>query len=209
MRLYVSGSAVQYARLSMWRVALALAAVGALLFGNPAYADHRSFGRDGHNPSCWVSSQALAAHAANYEITGPIPDNWFASIEAAAKTWTDVAPSPFRFGRVASSSNEIRLAALGANGPIATTYGPNVDVNTQFAPITTTFNSNKSHGATSAYDHNVHNTMSHEFGHWLILEDVIDPGCSTQTMYAASPPGDIGKRFVEAHDKEGVNWQYS
>ena len=63
------------------------------------------------------------------------------------------------------------------------------------------------------YDFNVHNTATHEFGHFLDLLDVTDAGCGEVTMWhgTPSPPGpawETKKRSLENSDRGGISWQY-
>ena len=46
--------------------------------------------------------------------------------------------------------------------------------------------------------------LTHEFGHWVGLADIYDPGCSAVTMYGYSSPGEIIKRTLSNPDKRGL-----
>jgi hypothetical protein len=50
--------------------------------------------------------------------------------------------------------------------------------------------------------------MTHEFGHWLELEDTYSESCNSVTMYGNIGVGDIGKISLSIHDEDAINWMY-
>jgi hypothetical protein len=80
--------------------------------------------------------------------------------------------------------------------------------------ISTTFNENKifdPNSPPSSTSHSVRNIMTHEFGHWFMLEDISTSGCEDATMWHAVPTdgaGETKKESLETPDKEGLNYQY-
>lgn len=50
----------------------------------------------------------------------------------------------------------------------------------------------------------VQNSATHEFGHWLCLGDLYDPGDSEKTMYAYSSLGETKKRSLHSDDIAGI-----
>ena len=193
------------------RPAVSIFLTVALLFASygAVSADHRWFGTDGHNPSCWSSEQSVAAHAVNYQITGSIPSTWHDWIRNAAAAWTNVTTSSFKFGQVADSPNDIQVQNLGSNGgKIAQVTAVNRDSNTIFTPIIMTFNSHYSHGPTNGWDYHPQNTATHEFGHFLWLRDENTTGCEEQTMWWLIYIDETKKTTLAQHDIEGISWQY-
>jgi hypothetical protein len=52
------------------------------------------------------------------------------------------------------------------------------------------------------------NIATHEFGHWLILDDLYNKPASTQTMYGYSTYGETMKRSLESGDIAGLETIY-
>ncbi len=52
------------------------------------------------------------------------------------------------------------------------------------------------------------NIATHEFGHWLVLDDLYKRPASTQTMYGYSTYGEIIKRTLESGDIAGIQEIY-
>jgi hypothetical protein len=52
------------------------------------------------------------------------------------------------------------------------------------------------------------NIATHEFGHWLILDDLYNKPASTQTMYGYSTYGETIKRSLESGDIAGLETIY-
>jgi hypothetical protein len=52
-------------------------------------------------------------------------------------------------------------------------------------------------------------TLTHEFGHYLGLDDVMNRRCVNSTMYASSEPGETKKRTPDADDIQGINEVFS
>jgi hypothetical protein len=61
---------------------------------------------------------------------------------------------------------------------------------------------------TSAYDVDVQNIMTHEAGHWLVLNDLYTDVASEQTMYGYASDLELKKRSLESGDIAGVNKIY-
>jgi hypothetical protein len=57
---------------------------------------------------------------------------------------------------------------------------------------------------TGAYDNDVQNIMTHEAGHWLVLNDLYTDAASEQTMYGYAGDGEVKKRSLESGDMAGV-----
>jgi len=50
--------------------------------------------------------------------------------------------------------------------------------------------------------------MTHEFGHWLILNDINDSNCLAVTMDGTIGHGELIKIDLDIADEEAINWQY-
>jgi len=177
--------------------------------------------------TCWSSQESWAVYSVNYDIvTSPIPPNitvadWVASIEAAAQTWNNVAPSHFSFVRQIGNSNTVRyeipnnqtnLAASApppSSGYITSGYtkiNPLMSWDVNNTPLP---NNPGNNGSTTTY--NLQNVTTHEFGHWLFLNDITpasNPGCTQVTMDYDIGFGEIMKITLDIADENAINWQY-
>jgi hypothetical protein len=61
-------------------------------------------------------------------------------------------------------------------------------------------------GEPNLYD--VRNAMTHEFGHWLALDEQTHTWDYFKTMYFTSSPGETRKRTLESDDINGINYIY-
>lgn len=61
---------------------------------------------------------------------------------------------------------------------------------------------------SAAYDVDVQNIMTHEAGHWLILEDLYQKPAGVQTMYGISAEFELQKRSLEGGDLAGTQTIY-
>ena len=59
-----------------------------------------------------------------------------------------------------------------------------------------------------AYDVDVQNIMTHEAGHWLVLDDLYATYNSEKTMYGYSDQLELKKRSLESGDKAGIQKIY-
>ena len=164
---------------------------------------------NGGNGSCWDSGASWTGYAINYSIDGTtIPTAWIPAIESAASKWTDVVPSQFSLSRDDGSLNFVDVGPISQSSlRIALTliYASPTTIN----KVTTTFDENDSFDIaypTNAY--HVFNVMTHEFGHWYMLDDVDTSGCEEVTMWHTIANGEIKKTSLEDSDIEGANWQY-
>jgi hypothetical protein len=58
--------------------------------------------------------------------------------------------------------------------------------------------------ATFPYDSDVQNIMTHEAGHWLVLDDLYFTAASEQTMYGYAGQRELKKRSLESGDMAGL-----
>lgn len=61
---------------------------------------------------------------------------------------------------------------------------------------------------TAGYDTDVQNIMTHEAGHWLMLNDLYSTAASQQTMYGYALDRELKKRSLESGDLAGVKKIY-
>lgn len=61
---------------------------------------------------------------------------------------------------------------------------------------------------TAAYDSDVQNIMTHEAGHWLVLDDLYFTEASEQTMYGYAAQSELKKRCLESGDIAGLRKIY-
>lgn len=61
---------------------------------------------------------------------------------------------------------------------------------------------------TAGYDADVQAIMTHEAGHWLVLNDLYNGSASEQTMYGYAADRELKKRSLEAGDIAGVRKAY-
>lgn len=174
--------------------------------------------------SCWSSQESWATYTVNYDIiTSPIPSkisvaDWVTSIEAAAQTWNNVTPSHFTFVLQDGNSNTVRLekpndeTKLAGSSPAITSgfrtegytkINPNMSWDVKNTPVAGNPGSN---GSTDTY--NLQNVMTHEFGHWLWLDDINNSNCGHVTMDWSIDFGQINKIGLANQDKNAINWQY-
>ena len=62
-------------------------------------------------------------------------------------------------------------------------------------------------GDSSSYD--VQNIVTHEVGHWLLLEDLYQKPAGDQTMFGYGSKGELKKRSLESGDLAGLGAIYS
>lgn len=148
------------------------------------------------------------------------------AIKAADATW-DAAGSKFRFSYSSTTSrnpnvwapscdgyNDVGYATGGNNGQVALTV--TTLSGTTMIETDTSLNfsySFSSSGSSGYYD--IQNTMTHEFGHWLYLNDLsswVSPSWCimsfASTMCGSSSTGETSKRSLETDDKNGIKAIY-
>lgn len=163
----------------------------------------------GGSGTCWASGGSWDTYNVSYTIDASIPAGWINSIDSAANTWTNVTPSPFTFNNSSGTNNLISLGTLGDPGLIAlsSVYGTPTSV----TKVDTVFNDTLPFDpnippAPDAYS--VQDVMTHEFGHWLYLDDMKDASCNQVTMYHTVAFGETLKITLDSADENGINYQY-
>jgi hypothetical protein len=142
----------------------------------------------------------------SYYWDSSTPSDWHSSVNNAANTWNN-AGSQFRFSESGSSSNKIFKGSLGSSGPIAQSSATVLLSILIYDSIT--FNSDytwSTSGQSGSYD--VQNIATHEFGHWLDLNDISCGYDSEKTMYYVASTGETKKRTLESDDIDGIKYIY-
>lgn len=149
----------------------------------------------------------------NYSIESSIPINWIPLIESSAVTWTNITPSHFSLSRLQGSPNFIAKGTVNKPAEWIAITDITASSTTPITLVTTTFDETNSFDVNSVPNsYQVENIMTHEFGHWLQLEDINIPGCEDVTMWWGVPPppnaGETKKISLESADINGANYQY-
>lgn len=141
----------------------------------------------------------------SYTLDSSIPSDWKCPINCAAYAW-NAAGSKFRF-KTDWTLNTLYKKALGTGGPIAQSTTRSALKIIYWAKIE--FNSDlpwSTCGQSGKYD--VQNVATHEFGHWLQLNNLSGGSDSEKTMYKIIDRGETKKRTLEADDKSGIKYIY-
>jgi hypothetical protein len=94
-------------------------------------------------------------------------------------------------------------------GIIAVTSIWYYSVSEEIAEVDTLFNTHYTwslNGESGKMD--LMNIATHEFGHWLLLEDLYNKPASDQTMYGYSTYGETSKQTLESGDITGIEAIY-
>jgi hypothetical protein len=158
---------------------------------------------------CWKADWSWPHYNIAWKRDSSIPASWGTSIYSAAQTWTNVTPSYLNFVVSPTTENTVSL------GPIPNIWVPaNTYINFEGTTLTktyTVFNDQllfDINNPPSPYTYNVQSLMTHEFGHWLSLDDLVGIECSNVTMFFSVNPGDTFQITLDTPDIEAVNWQY-
>jgi len=122
--------------------------------------------------------------------------------------------------------NVVGWKDLGASDAIAVTYIWYNVYTKELVDVDTALNSNSvyhwwqnsvtgdpdkaswTEGQSSAYDVDVQNIMTHEAGHWLVLDDLYQKPAGQQTMYGISAELELKKQSLENGDEAGIQEIY-
>jgi len=144
----------------------------------------------------------------SYKFDSSIPSYWESPIQNAETVWNN-AGSKFRFNKAwLFSDNYIyRKSIDGSGATIAQTtcwYANNIiDHCKTVFDIAEVW---KTDGSSNAFD--VQNAATHEWGHWLKLNDLYGGGNSQKTMYYYISKGETKKRTLDQDDKNGIIYIY-
>lgn len=153
------------------------------------------------------SGKKWPSYPVSVDVSDPsVPFSWISSIAGAMSAWNAVS-SPFYFNSGATG-HQIKLASVGTGNPLAYTdlvwNGSN-----QLTDADMTFNTSYSWSTSptlGTYD--VRNTATHEFGHWLKLNDLTTSVDTEKTMYYGILMHETKKRSLETDDLNGINAVY-
>jgi len=165
------------------------------------------------NGTCWQSGPSWPTYSVYYDIdTSTIPSDWIASIDSAAQAWNNASPSQFVFIRQSGSTNTISyevpqddtVLAGTAAWPVSPYYE---HAYTKINPLKAPFDATNHPPTNTAIG--IQNLMTHEFGHWLYLDDMgVNSGCNDATMYYSISRGEDKKESLAPSDIDGINYQY-
>lgn len=162
--------------------------------------------------NCWAAN-ATWEFAVNGYMLGNISDpEWIAAIDTAATTWSN-AGTTFTLIRYQSSNNIVSIGAIPApyDRSLAVVYPELTSDQVFLARTTEVFNQGLDWDATepiSAGFFSLENIATHEFGHWVFLQDISKSGCREVTMYYQAGPEEVNKETLEGADVEGLYWAY-
>ena len=187
----------------------------------PACSDGATDGSDQCDSFSW-SGQYWEGAAVTYNVN--LSDSgddgtFLAAIQASAQAWQDDAGSDFDFTfgetteRSASSlknkmdgNNDITWESLNKyRNPIAVTifwYYTSTGVVVEADLINNKNYAWATNGDLTAYD--VQNIDTHEFGHYLVLDDLYDDSDSALTMYGYGALGETQKSTLGTGDELGI-----
>ena len=187
-------------------VALAIIMLTLLLSQKTQVVEAINNGGSGY---CWASGAAWPSNSTTYKIDSTIPSSWNTNITNSAATWNNVGSSSFTLNNNSSSVNIISKGTLVDTTQIAlaSVFASPTTIN----KVLTVFDQTDSFTAAlppppSTYW--VTEIMTHEFGHWLYLQDIKNTSCSAVTMYWQSGYGDTLKSSLVSYDINGIAWQY-
>ncbi|MBL8101642.1 MAG: matrixin family metalloprotease [Anaerolineales bacterium] len=162
--------------------------------------------------TCWNSGASWPDYTTYYFIdTDSIPSSWVIPIADAADVWTNVTPSHFSLSSLYGSANFIVMGSIDEPSLYYAMTDVYASSTTPITLVTTTFDETDAPNFPPASNNlNIENVMTHEFGHWLHLEDIYDSNCTDVTMYHYIPPlnGETKKITLEQADINGANYQY-
>lgn len=163
----------------------------------------------------------------SYYINSAFASSFKTAMKTSDASW-DAAGADFSFsyagttssnpnvfsGYTSDSRSSIGYYNDGSTGDVAGTWG--FTSGSSLTEIDTTFNTYYGFttiGTSGQYD--VQNTMTHEFGHWLMLDDLTYNGspsyCASSamsTMCGRTYPGNTYQRSLRTDDKNGIKAIY-
>ena len=183
----------------------------------------------------WPDSQIPISYVVDLAGSG---DNglFLDGLKASFQAWEDDAqsyvdfeyggsflgvPSSFIGGGSVNGSNEVGWTSLSSSYPgaiavTATWYYPDTGVIVEvdaamnrdlpWSQAIVSGDPDEATGDPNAYD--VQNIMTHEAGHWLLLEDLYTKKAREQTMYGYGVMGELKKRSLESGDVAGIGQIY-
>jgi len=181
--------------------------------GKPPKDDKGGGGKEWYKYSGihWASTDLPVTYVVDYELDLGV-------IVTSFETWdSETSTELFFIGEpgeitagIIDGTNALSYGDDSRAGVIAVTYiwyfgntGEIIEVDTLFD---VDFNWGDATGDPDAMD--LRNIATHEFGHWLLLEDLYNRPARTQTMYGYSTEGETIKRTLESGDIAGIQEIY-
>jgi len=175
----------------------------------------------------WTDANIPVPYVVN--LSG-VDSSFLSGVQAAFQTWEDDPesyidfeldsensgvfawiPSSFIGDGAMNGSNEVGWISLSAEYPNAIAVAAvwrNV-VTLEIVEADMAMNSDMPWSQTGDPDsYDVQNIVTHEAGHWLMLEDMYNKPTSEQTMYGRSTTGELKKRTLESGDEGGIRVIY-
>lgn len=176
----------------------------------------------GGTGTCWAGGPVWPSYTINFDIvTYPIPANissseWVSAIESAAQTWNDVVPSHFVLNRQIGNINTISYEQTQDVSYLAGTATWSTDLPdpyydrayTKINPLKAPFDFLNPPAAGAI---NLQNLMTHEFGHWIYLDDLPSGiGCGDSIMSGVDRGNGTATSPVDLSpfDENGLNYKY-
>jgi len=164
----------------------------------------------------WASSDLAVSYVVDLDASGlesgPAMNTIVASFEVwDAETETDIFGSVSQGETVAGVHDGVNGISFGQKEPgiIAVTSIWYYTVSEEIAEVDTLFNTYYKwslSGESGKMD--LMNIATHEFGHWLLLEDMYNKPSGDQTMYGYSTYGETSKQTLESGDIAGIDAIY-
>lgn len=139
-------------------------------------------------------------------VDGSIPSAWYTAVIRSMNTWS-AAGAKFRFVG-GTAGHVVALRPLYNSNILGVTYNREW-FGTRITDRDTDLNSQlpwSTDGRGNAND--VQNVLTHELGHWLMLNDLTRATDSLKTMYGSAQLGETIKRTLEPDDVYGIKIIY-
>jgi hypothetical protein len=168
---------------------------------------------------CYILLARNPGPIIDFAIENSVPASWQQSIIAAAKTWNNINASiKFNLTPNPNSLNRITVQSLGQGGPLAISNSPDrlCSRDGQTLGLCMVINSDYSWSAepnkrpSKPLIADVQGVVTHEFGHWLGLDDIpIWKVFCRSIMKAVVPPSNTyQQRFLTRSDIEFIKKTY-
>jgi hypothetical protein len=164
----------------------------------------------------WASSDLAVSYIVDLDGSGLESDPAINIIVSSFEVWdveteTEIFGSASQGDTVAGVRDDINGISFGQDEPgiIAVTSIWYYTLSGEIVEVDTLFNTYYTwslSGDSGKMD--LGNIATHEFGHWLLLEDLYNKPAGDQTMYGYSTYGEISKQSLESGDIAGIEAIY-
>jgi hypothetical protein len=164
----------------------------------------------------WASSDLAVSYVVDLDGSDLDAGLAMSTIVASFEVWdveteTEIFGSASSGDTVAGVFNGVNGISFGEDEPgtIAVTYIWYYTLSGEIAEVDTLFNTYYTwslSGEPGKMD--LGNIASHEFGHWLLLEDLYNKPAGDQTMFGLSTYGETSKQTLESGDIAGIEAIY-